>query len=199
MRDDVVYRVLGKVLWDIAGVETGAATACGLMASARVLTEDERRFLRERMWAEERGHERLMAGWGRAWCGARPRRFLPYAAAVWRDLVAGSHLPPRYRFAYAFATIHWNEINTLRSAREILVVLEAAEPAAAADFRQIVGEESGHVAWGAGIRSRLEREAPDLSRIIERYIELTGQVYPAVISRSHSRAWQQLRAHLGLS
>jgi hypothetical protein len=33
-----------------------------------------------------------------------------------------------------------------------------------------------------------------LSRIVERYIELTGQVYPAVISRSQSRAWQQFRA-----
>jgi hypothetical protein len=137
-----------------------------------------------------------MARWGRTWYGPRPRRFLPYAATVWRDLVAGSHLSPRYRFAYAFATIHWNEVNTLRSAREILPVLEAAEPLAAVDFRQIVGEESGHVAWGAGVRSRLESEAPDLSRIIERYIELTDQVYPAVISRSQSRAWQQVRAHL---
>jgi hypothetical protein len=57
---------------------------------------------------------------------------------------------------------------------------------AAADFRQIVGEESGHVTWGAGIRARLERDAPTLSRIVERYVGLTDQVYPAVINRSQS-------------
>lgn len=96
MRDDAVYRQLGKVFWDIAGVETGAATACGLMASSCVLTEAEQRFLRERMWAEERGHESTMARWGRAWYGPRPRRFPPYAATVWRDLVTGFHLPAKY-------------------------------------------------------------------------------------------------------
>lgn len=142
IRDEVVYRQLGKVLWDIAGVETGAAAACGLMASTPFVTAGERRFLRERMWPEERGHERIMARWGRAWYGPRARRLRPYAATVWRDLTTGAHLPPRYRFAYAFATIHWNEVNTLRSQREILNVLEAVDREAAADFRQIVGEES---------------------------------------------------------
>jgi hypothetical protein len=196
MRDEVVYRQLGKVLWDIAGVETGAAAACGLMASTPFVTAGERRFLRERMWPEERGHERIMARWGRAWYGPRARRLRPYAATVWRDLTTGAHLPPRYRFAYAFATIHWNEVNTLRSQREILTILEVADRGAAADFRQIVGEESGHVSWGAGIRARLERDTPPLSRIVERYIELTDQVYPAVINRSQSRIWHQLRARL---
>jgi hypothetical protein len=145
------------------------------------------------MWPEERDHERIMARWGRAWYGPRPRRRLAYAATVWRDLAAGVQLPPTYRFAYAFATTHWNEINTLRSQREVLPVLEAADPAVARDFRQVLGEESGHVAWGAGVRVRLEREAPTLSRIVEHYFELTAQVYPAVINRAHARIWQQLR------
>lgn len=196
MRDDRIYRQLGRVLWDIGGVETGAATACGLMASTALLTGAERRFLRERMWPEERGHERVMARWGRAWYGPRPRRLLPYAAAVWRDLAAGAQLSDPFRFAYAFATLHWNEVNTLRSQRDLLSVLEVADPAMARDFRQIVGEESGHVAWGRAVRARLEHQAPTLSRIVERYIDLTGQVYPAVINRSQSRAWQQLRARL---
>jgi hypothetical protein len=38
-----------------------------------------------------------------------------------------------------------------------------------------------------------------MSRIVERYIGLTGEVYPAVISRSQSRAWQRLRARLGVA
>lgn len=80
----------------------------------------------------------------------------------------------------------------------MLAVLEAADRRAAEDFRQIVGEESDHVAWGRGVRARLEREAPALSRIVERYLDLTGQVYPAVIARSQSRTWQQLRARLGI-
>ena len=76
----------------------------------------EWRFLRVRMWAEERVHERLTSRWGRQWYGPRPRRFLPYAATVWGDLVAGAHLAPPYRFAYAFGTIHWNEINGMKPA-----------------------------------------------------------------------------------
>jgi len=76
--------------------------------------------------------------------------------------------------------------------------VEVADPAVARDFRQIMGEESGHVAWGSGLRNRLEREAPALSRIVEHYIDLTDQVYPAVINRSQSRAWQQLRARLAV-
>jgi hypothetical protein len=171
-------------------------TACGLLASTPFLTGPERRFLRERMWPEERGHERVMARWGATWYGPRPRRRLPYAAAVWRDLVGGAQLPAPYRFAYGFATLHWNEVNTLRSHRPVLAVLERADPAAADDFRQIVGEESGHVAWGRALRARLERQAPTLSRIVEHYFALTDQVYPAVINRSHARAWQQLRARL---
>src|SRR5262249_8712596 len=154
MRDDVIYRRLGKILWDIAGVETGAATACAVMPPARLLTESERHFLRERMGPEERGHERLLARWGRAWYGARPRRALPYAATVWRDLVAGAHLPQPYRFAYAFATLQWNEVNTLRSARQILPVIEAAERRGAAGRPPIGGGGAGHVAWGGGNRAR---------------------------------------------
>ena len=196
MRDELIYRLLGKVLWDIGGVETGAATTCGLMVSTPFLTTLERRFLRERMWPEERGHERLMARWGEAWYGPRPRRRMPYAATVWRDLITAAQLPPAYRFAYCFATLHWNELNSLRSQRQILPVLEAADPAAARDFRQIVTEESGHVAWGSGLRARLEREQPTLSRMVEHYLELTDQVYPAVINRSQSRVWQQLRSRL---
>jgi hypothetical protein len=92
--------------------------------------------------------------------------------------------------------MHWNEVNTLRSQREILPVLDAADPRAAGDFRQILGEESGHVGWGVGVRARLERAAPVLSRVVERYIELTGQVYPAAINRSQGRTWRQLRTHL---
>lgn len=196
MREEQIYRRLGRVLWDISGVETGAATACGLMAATPLLTDDERRVLVERIGPEERDHERLMARWGRAWYGARPRRFLPYAATVWRDLASGAHLPASYRFAFTFATTHWNELNTLRSEREVLSVLEAADREAGGDFRQIVGEESGHVAWGRAVRARLEREAPTLARMVARYFDLTGQVYPAVIARSQSRAWRELRAAL---
>jgi hypothetical protein len=196
MHDHVMYRRLGKVLWDIAGVETGAGATCGLLASSAFLTAAERRFVRERIWPEEREHERLLARWARIWYGPRPRRPLPYVATVQRDLATGVHLPPRYRVAFALATLHWNEVNTLRSQREILPVLDAADPRVARDFRQILGEESGHVGWGAGVRARLEREAPVLSRVVERYIELTGQVYPAAINRSQWRTWRELRTHL---
>lgn len=196
MRQEQIHRTLGRVLWDIGAVETGAASACGLMASSALLSDAERRFLVERMRPEEHGHERVMARWGRAWLGPRPRRLLPYAAGVWRDLAAGAHLPPRYRFAYAFAATHWNEANTLRSGREVLAVLDAVDRDAASDLRQILGEESGHVAWGRAVRARLEREAPAVSRMVERHIDLTGQVYPALISRAQSRAWQRLRAAL---
>jgi hypothetical protein len=199
MREELIYRKLGRVLWDIGGVETGAATACGLMASTRLLTDPERRFLEDRMWPEERGHERIMARWGRAWYGPRPRRFLPYAATVWRDLASGAQLPAKYRFAYAFATTHWNELNSLRSQRDVLAVLESVNPETAADFRQVVGEESGHVAWGRGVRARLAREAPALSKVVEHYIELTDQVYPAVIARSQSRTWRELRGLLAVA
>ena len=196
MQASVAHRQLGRILWDIAGVETGAATACGLLLSTPFLLPGERRFLQERMQAEERGHERIMARWAQAWYGPRPRRRLPYAATVWRDLVTGAQLPASYRFAYAFATLHWNELNTLRSHRRVLSILERADREAARDFQQIVGEESGHVAWGTALRARIERDAPTLSRVMEHYFELTDEVYPAVISRSHARAWQQLRARL---
>ena len=197
MREEQVYRQIGRVLWDIGGVETGAATACALLAASSLLRPAEARFLRERMAPEERAHHRIMATWGRAWSGPRPRRPAPYAAAVWRDLATGVHLPDGYRFACCFATLHWNELNTLRTQAQVRAVLEAADAEAARDFAQIVGEEAGHVAWGRGVRARLEREAPEVARMVERHIELTGQVYPAVINRSQSRAWQRARAALG--
>ena len=59
MRDELIHRQLGKVLWDIGGVEAGAAVACGLMVSTPFLTTAERRFVRDRMWPEERGHDRI--------------------------------------------------------------------------------------------------------------------------------------------
>jgi hypothetical protein len=62
-----------------------------------------------------------------------------------------------------------------------------------------VGEESGHVAWGCGVRARLAREAPALSKVVEHYIELTDQVYPAVIARSQSRTWRELRGLLAVA
>jgi hypothetical protein len=199
VRDELIYRQLGKVLWDIREVETGAAAACGLMVRTPFLTPSERRFVCDRMWPEERGHDRIMARWGNAWYGPRPRRRMPYAATVWRDLITAAQLPATFRFACCFATVHWNEVNSLRSQRQILPILEAADSAAAKDFRQVMGEESGHVAWGSGLRARLEREMPTLSRIVEHYFELTDQVYPAVINRSQSRIWQQLRGGLAVA
>jgi len=46
VHEELIYRKLGKVLWDIGGVEIGAATACGLMASTPFLTTREVDFVR---------------------------------------------------------------------------------------------------------------------------------------------------------
>lgn len=197
MNEEQLYRRLGRILWDIAGVETGANVAFGLLLQSPALRDEDRRYLIERVRPEERGHDRMMSTWGRAWAGPRPRRRLPYSSLVWRDLVAAVCLDPAAKFAFTFATIFWNETNTLRSQRLVLSVLDRAGAEAARDFRQLTAEEAGHVTWERATLARLEREEPTLVKMVERYYDYTAAVYPAVVNRSHSRDWLLLDRALG--
>jgi|FLYL01.1.fsa_nt_gi hypothetical protein len=196
MDDTLVYRRLGLVLHDIADVETGAVAAFGLLLTTPYLPDADRRYLIERVRPEERGHDRMMREWAKKWAGPKRSRQLPYAAAVWRDLVAAARLDPDARFAYVFTTIRWNERNTLAHADGILSLLRRAGEGVWRDFNQVVQEEREHVAWSDRTLRRLEIEHPRIAAMAARYGDLTARVYPAVVNRAHWDAWQWLDRHL---
>jgi hypothetical protein len=201
MNELLVHRRVGHVLWDIARVEQGANAAFALLAHLPDdvgITDTDRRTLLEKIRPEEQGHDRMMSHWARLWSGPAPKRAMPYSAAIWRDLVSAVQLPAEFRLAYVLATIHWNETNTLRSKQFILSVLERLDAGPARDWRQLVEEERGHVAWATGLLARLEHTHPSLVRKFHRYRDYTAMVYPALVNRSHSASWSWVATHLGV-
>lgn len=187
-------RLLGRIFRDIAAVETGAITACGLMLSTPYLTDAERAFLGGRMREEEIGHDRMMAAWGRRW-GAAPTP-LAYGAMVHKDLLAASRLDPAARFAFVFATLHWNEKNTMRRAARISRLMHRVSRDCGRDFDQVVGEEGGHVEFGRRLWARLERDQPHVAQLAARYYDLVRQTYPAVIQQAHARLYARVETLL---
>lgn len=185
---------LARVLTDIAAVETGAVTACGLLLSTPYLTAAERAFLGGRMRAEEIGHDRMMAAWGTRW-GA-PRQPMAYGATVHKDLLAAARLDPAARFAFVFATLHWNEKNTVRRQARIARLMARADRDLGRDFDQVVGEEGDHVAFGRALWTRLERDEPHVAQLAARYYALVRVTYPAVIQQAHARLYARAEAAL---
>lgn len=192
MNETMIYHRLGRVLWDVAAVENGATAACGLMLATPYLNDEERRFIVDRMRGEEIGHDRVMATWARAWYGPRPKRPLAYGALVQKDVLAAARLDDLGKFAYTFASVHWNEKNTLRGQAWILERFRRFSPAMASDFAQVVGEESEHVAFGRRVLARLERETPNVARVIERFYAYVETVYPVVVNHAHISVYKRL-------
>jgi len=192
MNDTAIHHSLGRVLWDVAAVENGATSACGLMLATPYLNDVERRFITERMRPEEVGHDRLMARWAREWYGPRPKRPLAYGALVMKDVLAAARLDDLGKFAYTFASVHWNEKNTLRGQAWMLERFRRVSPEMASDFAQVVGEESEHVAFGRRVLARVEREAPMVSRVIERFYQYVETVYPVVVNHAHVQVYKRV-------
>lgn len=196
IQEQLIYKKVGHVLWDIARVETGAASAFGMLARLPYLTPADQKFLRERVMPEERGHDDMMSKWAERWAGPAPQRQMPYSACVWRDLVAAARLDDEAKMAFVLATIHWNETNTLRSKQLVLGVLERIDAGVRADFQQLADEERGHVAWQEDLLRRLEVSHPKIVKMFSRYREYTSLVYPALVNRSHSDAWRWVAERL---
>jgi hypothetical protein len=186
-----VTRKLGRLLYEVAGVETAAIVTSSLWLRSPYLTDDEKRFVAERMRPEEIGHEEMMTGWGRALFGPRPTP-PPWAAMTQRDCALAAQLPDPARFAHSFAVVHWNEANTLRRAEYVEGLLRRLHPDVAADYHQLVGEERGHVAWALAVWARLERDQPTLERMVSRCYDYAAAVYPTILSRQNAAAWKWL-------
>lgn len=193
MTSATIYRTLGRIFHDFAVVETGAIAGFGLLLSTPYLTDEERRFVVDRIRPDELAHAQMTASWGQRWGVPASRRPLAFGALVQRDVVAAAQLPHPTRFAFCLATLHWNEANLLQSARHILDVLAAVEPAAESDFEQLLRDEVTHVTWTERVLARLGQNNPTVTRMFDCYHELTNRVYPTIVHRAHAAPLLRVR------
>ena len=190
-----IRRRLGRVVWDISDVEQVATSVCGVILSAGLLTDEERRFLVEVIRPEEQAHDESMEAWALEMYGPKPSHRLAYSAFGFKELLYATLPDKRKRFAYAFASLHWNEQFNLRWAPRVIRIFEKLEPAFARQYAQnLLRDEPRHVAWGDGVAARLKVQEPLTYRHYEVYHRYLGEILPTVISGSHMEVYRQLEA-----
>jgi hypothetical protein len=198
MTRDAIRRRLGRVVWDISDVEQVATSVCGVILSAGVLTDEERRFLEETVRPEEQAHDASMEEWARRLYGPKPKHRLAYSAFGFKELLYATIPDKAKRFAYAFASLHWNEQFNLRWAPRVIRIFEQIEPAFARQYAEnLLRDEPRHVAWGDRVVERLGRQAPLTFRHYQVYHRYLREILPTVISRSHMDVYRGLAEELG--
>jgi hypothetical protein len=188
---------LGKVVWDISDVEQIATSVCGVIRSADMLTDAEERFLVETIRPEEQEHDANMEAWALEMYGPRPKNRLAYSAFGRKELLYSSIPDKRKRFAYAFASLHWNEKFNLRWAPRVISIFEKIEPGFARQYQtNLLRDEPRHVTWGDGIVERIRRQDPLMHTYYTVYFDYLDQILPTIISRSHMDEYKKIVASL---
>jgi hypothetical protein len=175
--------------------EQAALSAVSLIEGDSHLSAVERRFIRDRMVIEERDHAALTYRWAARFQPRRPARPQDaFGAMVVKDVMSAAALQGPARLAWVFAVTHWNECNTVRAYRGWIEIFERISAEMAGDFRQVLEEERGHVAWGQRVLARLEAEDVGMFRRITTALQLTRRIYPTVVHGAHAAIYQRLRA-----
>ena len=194
---DEIHRRLGRVVWDISDVEQVATAVCGVIRSAGLLTDAEERFLVDTIRPEEQAHDASMEAWALRLYGPKPRHRLAYSAFGFKELLYATIPDKRKRFAYAVASLHWNEQFNLRWAPRVIRIFERIEPGFARQYAQnLLRDEPRHVAWGDALVARLTVQEPLTYRHYAVYHGYLGEILPTVISRSHMDVYRRLEAAL---
>lgn len=187
---------LGRVIWDISDVEQVATSVCGVILSTPHLTDAERRVLVETIRPEEIDHDTNMEDWARRLYGPRPPKRLAYSAFGRKELLYATIPDLRKRFAYAFASLHWNEQFNLRWSPRVIRIFERLEPAFARQYAANMRDEVRHVAWGDAVAARLKEQDPQTHQHYAVYYDYLGAILPTLISRAHMDVYKQLEAAL---
>lgn len=193
-----IRRRLGRVVWDISDVEQVATSVCGVILSANILTDAERRFLVETIRPEEQDHDANMEEWALRMYGPRPKRRLAYSAFGRKELLYATIPDRRKRFAYSLASLHWNEKFNLRWAPRVIRIFEKIEPGFARQYaKNLLGDEPRHIEWGNQVVARIREQDPLTYRHYTVYYEYLGEILPTVISSAHMGVYTRLDAELG--
>ena len=193
MTHDRIRQRLGRVVWDISDVEQVATAVCGVILSADRLTDAERRFLVETIRPEEIEHDANMEAWARTLSGPRPKHRLAYSAFGRKELLYSTLPDTRKRFAYALASLVWNEAFNLRWAPRVIRIFDKIEPAFARQYAEnLLRDEPRHVAWGEAVVERLRLQDPLTHRHYTVYHDYLSAILPTVISRSHMDEYKKL-------
>jgi hypothetical protein len=166
---------------------------CGVILSADMLTDEERRFMLETIRPEEQAHDLSMAEWARRLHGPRPVHHRAYSAFGRKELLYATLPNKRKRFAYALASIHWNEQFNLRWAPRVIRIFDKLEPGLARQYaHNLLKDEPRHVAWGDAVVERIAVQEPLTHRYYTVYRQHLSEILPTVISRSVMDVYQRL-------
>jgi hypothetical protein len=187
---------LGRVIHDISDVEQVATSVCGVILSTPYLTDAERRVLVETIRPEEIDHDTNMEAWAERLYGPRPPRRLAYSAFGRKELLYATIPDLQKRFAYSFASLHWNEVFNLRWSPRVIRIFERLEPGFARQYAANMKDEVRHVAWGDQVAARLRADDPLTYRHYEVYYDYLGAILPTLISRAHMDVYKQIEAAL---
>lgn len=192
---DKLARRLGRVVWDIAGVEQVATAVCGVIRSAGLLTDSEERFLVDTIRPEEIQHDRSMEAWARRMYGPRPQHRLAYSAFGRKELLYATIPDRKKRFAYSLASLLWNERFNLRWAPTVIALFDRIEPGLARQYAEnLLRDEPRHVAWGDQVVERIRQQDPLAYRHYRVYYGYLGEILPTVISHAHMDLYRKIDA-----
>lgn len=188
---------LGKVVWDISDVEQVATSVCGVILSADMLTDSERRFLTETIRPEEQEHDTNMEEWALELYGPRPKHRLAYSAFGRKELLYSTIPDLKKRFAYSFASLHWNEVFNLRWAPRVISIFQKIEPGFAKQYEtNLLRDEPRHVTWGDGVAARIKQQDPLAYTYYDMYYQYLGEILPTIISSSHMGVYKKIERDL---
>jgi hypothetical protein len=170
-------RAVARVLRNIARGEAAAIEKVRAFMGSSLLTEDERRFARERMLTEEISHHVVVGGWERRLAPGL-RLTSGFMAAEIRDSrIAKSIGDERLRLAWNLSVIRLTEPMLLKIEDHLRPTLVAINPALAQDLAQVRDEERGHIEFTGSILKRLAVDDPETVRMYRRLSRQSTAIY----------------------
>jgi hypothetical protein len=188
---------LGRVVWDISDVEQVATSVCGVIISANILTDEERRFLVETIRPEEQEHDTNMERWALDMYGPRPQHRLAYSSFGRKELLYSTIPDLKRRFAYSLASLYWNEKFNLRWAPKVISLFAKIDPGFAKQYAtNLLRDEPRHVAWGDQVVERIKQQDPLTHTHYTVYYDYLQAILPTLISRAHMDAYKKIEKGL---
>jgi hypothetical protein len=192
--EERALRDLGKFFYGLSAGEGGAIAQVQMLISSDAVTDAERRFLGERMLAEEYSHQQQARAWA-ARLGAT-HGVAEFTAIFGRDLGLTAHLREPVRTAWALTMLRFAEERVLSQFPVWSRRLRDWQPELAETLDGIVADETHHVDLDRAIYRRWQGDRPDLARIHEQLYQQAKHIYPVILGRAGAKAWRRIDALL---